>query len=189
MMYPRRGKAQQSSTWAGVPEGTAKEGSKQREIRQTFKMLRKVWLNIGIEKLDTHEGVTVKALLDSGTTGMFTDKRAVAKHGFMLQKLERPIKVRNVDGTNNSGGAITHQVEVNVYYKSHVERMRMDVCDLEKTEVILGVTNFIWTITLGILDRFRRSKWPLKALKKTFLTVPKTSQSDQYSSRYQQISL
>jgi len=41
-MYPRRGKAQQSSTWAGVPEGTAKEGSKQREIRQTFKMLRKV---------------------------------------------------------------------------------------------------------------------------------------------------
>ena len=187
--YPRRGKAQQSGTWAGVPEGTAKEESKQREVRRTFKMLRKVWLNIGIEKLDTHEGVTVKVLLDSGTTGMFMDKRAAAKHGFMLQKLEKPIKVRNVDGTNNSRGAITHQVEVNVYYKSHVERMRMDVCDLGKTEVILGVTNFIWTITPGILDRFRRSKWPPKALKKTFLTVPKTSQSDQYSPSYQQISL
>jgi len=39
---------------------------------------------------------------------MFMDKRAAAKHGFTLQKLERPIKVRNVDGTNNSGGAITH---------------------------------------------------------------------------------
>jgi len=25
---------------------------------------------------------------------------------------------------------------VNVYYKSYVERMRMDVCDLERTEVI-----------------------------------------------------
>jgi len=47
-------------------------------------MLRKVWLNIGIEKIDTHEGVTVKALLDSGTTGMFMDKRTAAKHGFML---------------------------------------------------------------------------------------------------------
>ena len=65
-------------------------------------------MNIRVEKLDTHEGITVKALLDSGTTGMFMDKRAVAKHGFMLQKLERPIKVRNVDGTNNSGGAIIH---------------------------------------------------------------------------------
>jgi len=102
-------------------------------------MLREVWLNIGVEKLDTHEGVTVKVLLDSGAMGMFMDKRAVAKHRFMLQKLERPIKVRNIDGTNNSGGAITYQVEVNVYYKGHVERIRMYVCDLGKMEVILGM--------------------------------------------------
>jgi len=26
-----------------------------------------------------------------------------------------------------------------MYYKGHVERMRMDVCDLEKTEIILGI--------------------------------------------------
>ena len=65
-------------------------------------------MNIRIEKLNTHKGVTVKVLLDSGTTGMFMNKRAAAKHGFMLQKLKRPIKVRNVDGTNNSEGAITH---------------------------------------------------------------------------------
>ena len=45
--------------------------------------------------------------------------------------------VRNVDGTSNSGGAITHQVVANVYYKGHIERMRMDICDLGKTEVIL----------------------------------------------------
>ena len=32
-----------------------------------------------------------------------------------------------------------HQIEVNVYYKSHVERMRMDVCDLGRTKVILGM--------------------------------------------------
>jgi len=31
-------------------------------------------LDIGIEKVDTYEGITVKALLDSGTTGMFMDK-------------------------------------------------------------------------------------------------------------------
>jgi len=30
-------------------------------------------------------------------------------------------------------------VEVNIYYKSHVERMRIDVCDLEKTDMILGM--------------------------------------------------
>jgi len=102
-------------------------------------MLRGVWLSIGVEKVDMHEGVIVKALLDSGMTRMFMDKKMAAKHGFKLQKLERPIMVRNVDGTNNSGGAITHQVEANIYYKGHVERMRIDIYNLGKTEVILGI--------------------------------------------------
>ena len=87
--------------------------------------------------MDTHEGVIVKALLDSGTTGMFMDKKMVAKHRFKLQRLKRPVIVRNVDRTNNSGGAIIHQVEVNVYYKSYIERIRMDICNLEKINVIL----------------------------------------------------
>jgi len=26
-----------------------------------------------------------------------------------------------------------------VYYKCHIERMRIDICNLEKTEVILGI--------------------------------------------------
>ena len=52
-------------------------------------MLREVWLNIGVEKVDTHEGVTVKALLDSGTTGVFMDRKMAARHRFWLQKLER----------------------------------------------------------------------------------------------------
>ena len=81
----------------------------------------------------------MKALLDSGAMGMFMDKKMAAKHGFKLQKLDRPMIVRNIDRTNNSRGAITYQVEVNVYYKSHVERMRMDVCNLGRTDIILGI--------------------------------------------------
>jgi len=96
-------------------------------------------LNIGVEKVDTHKDITVKVLLDSGMTKMFIDKKMVAKHEFRLQKLERPVTVRNVDGTNNSGGAITHQVKVNVYYKNHIGRMRMDVCNLGRTDIILGM--------------------------------------------------
>jgi len=63
-------------------------------------------MDIGIEKVDTHKGVIVKVLLDSGTTEMFMDRRMAAKHGFRLQKLEKPIMVRNVDRTNNSTGAM-----------------------------------------------------------------------------------
>ena len=71
-------------------------------------MLKGVWLNIGIEKIDIYEGVIVKVLLDSGATEMFMDKKMVARHGFKLQKLEKLVAVRNVDGTNNSAGAITY---------------------------------------------------------------------------------
>ena len=102
-------------------------------------MLREEWLNIGVEKIDTHEGVPVKVLLDSSTTEMFMDRKIAARYRFRLQKLEKPVVVRNVDGTNNSAGAITHQVEANMYYKNHVERIQIDMCDLGKTDVILGM--------------------------------------------------
>jgi len=97
-------------------------------------------LNIRIEKINTHKDMIVKILLDSSIMGMFIDRRTTAKNGFKLQKLERPIAVRNVDRTNNSRGAITYQVEYNMYYKGHIERMRIDVCDLGKTKIILGMS-------------------------------------------------
>jgi len=152
--WPREAKAQQSGTQSGEPEHTAREressapterksaarewGS-QKEVRRTFKMLREVWLNIGVEKIDMHKGVMIKALLDSSATEMFMDRQMAARHGFKLQKLERPLMVKNVDGIVNSGGAIMHQVECNVFYKGHMERIRMDIYDLGKTEVILGM--------------------------------------------------
>jgi len=96
-------------------------------------------MQIGVEKIDTHEGISVKALLDSGATGLFMSKKYAERESFKLIKLEKPILVRNVDGTGNSGGAILHEVEVNMYFKGHVERVRIDVYDLGKTEVILGM--------------------------------------------------
>jgi len=139
VVQPREAKVQQSGTWSEEPESTVKERGSQRNVRRMFKMLREVWMNIGLEKLNMHKGITIKALLDSGATRMFMDKKMAARHGFKLQKLEKSIANRNVDGTNNSGGVITYQVKANVYYKGHVERMRIDVCDLGKIEIILGM--------------------------------------------------
>jgi len=137
LVWMQREDRGRSGTWSGEPESTAREGGSRKEVRRTFKILREVWLNIGIEKINIHEGIIIKLLLDSGATGMFMDRQAAARHGFKLQKLKRPIAVRNVDGTNNSGEAIIHQVECNMFYKGHVKRIRMDVYDLGKTEVML----------------------------------------------------
>ena len=62
----------------------SKREDKQRDVRKTFKILREVWLNIGVEKVDIYEGITIKALLDSGVTRMFMDRKMVAKYGFRL---------------------------------------------------------------------------------------------------------
>ena len=111
----------------------------QKDIRRKFKILREVQLNIGVEKVNTHEGVIVKVLLDSSVIGMFMNRKIAAKHRFWLQKLDKLMIVRNVNGTNNSTGTIIYQVEINVYYKNYIERMRMDVYNLEKTDIILGI--------------------------------------------------
>jgi len=112
---------------------------KERDIRRIFKILREIWLDIGIEKVDIHEGIIVKALLDSSTTGIFMDREIARRHGFKMTKLKRPLKVKNMNRMENSRGNIMHQVKVNIFYKNHVERMRMDVYNLGKTEVILEI--------------------------------------------------
>jgi len=66
---------------------------RQREVRRTLKGLWEVWMQIGVEKIDTHEGVSVKALLDSGATGLFMSKKCAEREGFKLIKLGRPIIV------------------------------------------------------------------------------------------------
>ena len=51
--------------------------------------------------------------------------------------MERLVIVRNVNRTNNSAGAITYQVKANMYYKGYIKRIRIDVCNLGKIDVIL----------------------------------------------------
>jgi len=80
-------------------------------------------MNVGIERIDTHKGRTMKVLLNSRATGMFMSRSLAEKERYKLIKLNRPIQVRNVNGTGNSGGAITHEVQVNIFYKGHVERV------------------------------------------------------------------
>jgi len=67
------------------------------------------------------------------------DTAFAKRKGFKIKRLKNSLLVRNIDGTVNVEGAIMHQVECNMFFKGHVERVRMDVCNLGKTEVILGM--------------------------------------------------
>jgi len=102
-------------------------------------MLREVMVKIGLERIDTQEGVTVEALLDSGAMELVMSLEFARKQGFKLKKMERPIYVRNVNRIFNKEGPIENTVEVNIYYQGHRERTEIDVIGGQKWNVILGI--------------------------------------------------
>jgi len=56
-----------------------------------------------------------------------------------LKKIERPIYMKNMDGTLNKEGSIENTVEVNIYYQRHRKRTEIDVIGGQKWNVILGM--------------------------------------------------
>ena len=48
-------------------------------------------MKIGLERIDTQEGITVETLLDSEVMGLVMSSEFARKQGFKLKKLERPI--------------------------------------------------------------------------------------------------
>jgi len=60
--------------------------------------------------------------LDSGATDLFIDTKFAKEKGFKLERLKNPMLVWIIDGTVNVEGAITHQVECNMFFKGYIER-------------------------------------------------------------------
>ena len=96
------------------------------------KLLREVTVKIGLKQEEEEEGVVTEALLDSGATGLVMSEEFVRRHKFKRMKLERPVYVRNVDGTLNYAGIIVDIVEVEIFFKGHKERTSIDVIGGQK---------------------------------------------------------
>ena len=75
--------------------------------------------------------------MDSSAMGLVMSSEFARKQEFKLKKLDRPIYVRNMDGSLNKEGPIEHMVEVNIYYQGHRKRTEIDVIGGQKWTVIL----------------------------------------------------
>ena len=113
---------------------------KKIEVRKVEgRTLREVMVKIGLERIDTQEGVTVEVLLDSRVTGLVMSLEFARKQDFKLKKLERLINVRNMDRSFNKEKHIENTVEVNIYYQDYRERSEINVIEGQKWIVILGI--------------------------------------------------
>jgi len=121
---------------AGTSES---EGTKEEVRKVEMKTLREVMVKIGLERIDMQKGITVEVLLDSGAIGLVMSSEFAKKQEFKLKRLERPMQVRNVDGSFNKEGPIEHTVEVNIYFKGHRKRTEIDIIGGQKWTVVLGM--------------------------------------------------
>ena len=65
--------------------------------------------------------------MDSGATGLVISLEFAKKQGFKLKRLERPMNIRNMDGSLNKEGPIEHMMEVNIYYQGYRKRIEINV--------------------------------------------------------------
>ena len=69
-------------------------------------MLREVTVKIGLEGVDIQKEVMVEALSGSRAIELVISSEFARKQRFKLKKIERPIYMRNVNGTFNKKGPI-----------------------------------------------------------------------------------
>jgi hypothetical protein len=52
------------------------------------------------------------ALIDSGATENFIDQETIKKLKLGSKKLNEPVQLRNIDGTYNQSGSVTHFIDL-----------------------------------------------------------------------------
>jgi hypothetical protein len=79
------------------------------------------------------------ALIDSGAGGNFIDEETATKLQLTRTELRRPIVVRNVDGTHNHKGHITHRTIVELTVANRRQWISFLITGLGKQRIILGL--------------------------------------------------
>ena len=97
-------------------------------------------VDILVSTVDTEQRIKVNALLDSGATGLYVDRKFIDKHKISTSPLSIPLLVYNADGSQNANGKITHEVELRFVIQGHVTKGWFHVVDLGQKSVIIGMS-------------------------------------------------
>jgi len=138
-----------TDTSTKTPEPTIRANRKpkwERKLPETLKIdaaepgSNSLYLRVEIENTETQRKQGIRALVDSGATGLFIDREYVKSNQLPTKKLSRVIPVFNVDGTPNEAGCISEVVELIIRYENHSERALFAVTGLGRQNLILGIT-------------------------------------------------
>lgn len=91
----------------------------------------------------------VVAMVDSGASTLFINKRWIKENGVATHKLQTPIPVYNIDGTLNQGGSITDMAVLTMKLGEHNEKAVFTVTDIGPEDVIIGID---WYEGIMVMD-------------------------------------
>ena len=80
----------------------------------------------------------VRALLDSGATKNCISQTVVNRFKLQKIKLSKAKYVRNIDGTRNSIGSITHKVDLRLQYNNYNQVQEFLIINMGSDEMLLG---------------------------------------------------
>ena len=104
--------------------------SKTKEVKSHF--------HISCYLKGCHRTVKVAAMVNSGATALFIDKKYTNSQKMWQILLENPICLHNIDGTLNDARSITHKVKLRLIIGSDEEQFEFYVTSLGPEKVILG---------------------------------------------------
>jgi hypothetical protein len=79
-----------------------------------------------------------RVLINSGCTGSVISSETVKRYAIPTIPLEKPLKVRNADGTKNVNGTIKEITRVQLRIGSHMEQIEFTVTYLAEYDAYLG---------------------------------------------------
>jgi Aspartyl protease len=88
---------------------------------------------------ESKEIVDMNALLDCGAGGVFMDQKFAECNAIRMIPLKKPILAKNVDGTLNKNGTITHSATIDLTVNRRTMKTRCLVTGLGKESIILGL--------------------------------------------------
>jgi len=83
--------------------------------------------------------IDIKVMIDCGAEGDFINRTYAMIMGIKKLALDKPIKVRNVDGTLNKAGTLTHYVNITLEISEWKRNEWLYVMKLGKQKIILGL--------------------------------------------------
>ena len=86
-----------------------------------------------------YESISINAMIDSGATEDFIDKRICDKNGITTKVAERPGEIYLADGNLSEMDPTTHIAEVAIKIVGHRELATLQVANLQNHEIILGM--------------------------------------------------